>query len=1308
MAQSVVQVDLSDQAPDFRRLALQPGMGLIDKSGAHAAILRKWLGSCLALPRWQGNIVQYEVQSDEGIHLSPKRFEMLTAAECKGAFRPQIDAMLQKMEAAPARTGTERALRHVMLDRLKKLQSNPGQAAQAGVFGKYLDPNGVWQLAWLWGYERKTSDPGTPALCKKPACHSLAVLNEDRRKCPACGAKLIGPRRSPTPMLAALLLLLLIGGGVFYYFNRPQAETPGEVAALNGQVLSIVGQRPVAGATVRVADTETEVQTDAEGKFELKELPVSNAETKLVVTAPGFLEEQVEVDPEKQGQNAMNIPLRGATSIRGKVRDKASDSPIVGATVSLPNWGVSVESDEEGRFQIADVPAGKTSIEIAKPGYDATTLEETLTSDAAGELDVQLAGQGKLVGRVIDALSPEKPIPGAQVYLLNTPLSTTTDSGGRFEIPGIPTGTVTIAVQAEGYQTESSDQELKATEIRPFPVALHGAGTVRGRVLNNATGKPMAGATVKLLHPKLNREPIQTNDRGEFEFRKLPPGQQAVKVTSDGFEESHANVLATEEPEAVEIALTGDATLTGTVMDAVEKKPIPNVEIRIKGTELTAKTGDDGKFEIKSIPGRPATVQVVGRGYRQQELPQTFETGKAATLNVELKGGTILSGLVKDELSKQPIAKAEVQLEGSTQKTQTDEEGRFRFEDLVAGPKSLKISATGYESTNQETELKTEEESTLEIGLKGDSVLVGKVVSSAGETPLEGAMIHLADGSRETKTDEKGEFRLENVPSGLKDIEISQAGYQTANVSRTMTAGEETSVEVVLSGAAALAGTVTNEEGRPLADASIEIADLSVGTATGDDGKFQVEGIVPGDAKVTVSAKGYYPEVKTANLMLEDVTSLGEIPLRAKPVEEQEDLARPFNVAAPDGRIVVDGTTRVDVGALIPRDDFRVRLERAGAKTGDVQVSMGWDNVNDIDLHVQAPSGEVIYYRNRNSRCGGELDVDMNAGSGGTNEPIENVYWPLNTAPRGKYKVLAHHYANHGAADPTEFRVAVKNDSEVNYYTGKLNPNEKVLVCEFERLTGPEPVLITDGPPNAIVVPGNGENGNPTTTVVVNENDDGRRNRKVVPVYNRTDEEQANHRLKLARDLIALGKNDAAKRWLDDVVDRYPHTRAGKKAQELLDELAGGGSGDTVVADGIYLADLTPVRKNVGGTLKPRKVRIGGDEKHHSLWTRTSIPNPPASVEYALGRKYSRLSGAVGIDDSGNADRTRVSTQFHIVGDGKKLWSSNFLRDPGKTERFEVDVSNVNNLKILTNSNGTPSHYPVWVESWLAGIGSTD
>lgn len=84
------------------------------------------------------------------------------------------------------------------------------------------------------------------------------------------------------------------------------------------------------------------------------------------------------------------------------------------------------------------------------------------------------------------------------------------------------------------------------------------------------------------------------------------------------------------------------------------------------------------------------------------------------------------------------------------------------------------------------------------------------------------------------------------------------------------------------------------------------------------------------------------------------------------------------------------------------------RVSKAGGKKGEVQFALAWRNVNDVDLHVIAPSGEHISHLHRRSRCAGMLDVDMNV-EGESEEPIENVRWITN-APLGRYTILVNFF----------------------------------------------------------------------------------------------------------------------------------------------------------------------------------------------------------------------------------------------------------------------------------------------------------
>ena len=133
--------------------------------------------------------------------------------------------------------------------------------------------------------------------------------------------------------------------------------------------------------------------------------------------------------------------------------------------------------------------------------------------------------------------------------------------------------------------------------------------------------------------------------------------------------------------------------------------------------------------------------------------------------------------------------------------------------------------------------------------------------------------------------------------------------------------------------------------------------------------------------------------------------------------------------------------------------EFKKRLEREEAKSGDVQFSLMWNNFNDLDLHAICPSGELIYFGHRKSKCGGELDVDMNV-SPTSEEPVENIYWPPNGAPLGHYQVLVNHFKNHGRSgcqDPTSFKVAVSIGGRVQEFTDSISHGEeKKLIYEFD------------------------------------------------------------------------------------------------------------------------------------------------------------------------------------------------------------------------------------------------------------------
>lgn len=100
-------------------------------------------------------------------------------------------------------------------------------------------------------------------------------------------------------------------------------------------------------------------------------------------------------------------------------------------------------------------------------------------------------------------------------------------------------------------------------------------------------------------------------------------------------------------------------------------------------------------------------------------------------------------------------------------------------------------------------------------------------------------------------------------------------------------------------------------------------------------------------------------------------------------------------------------------------------ITAVGVGTGEIQVSVSWDAPSDVDLHVVDPSGEEIYFGNRQSESGGELDLDSNPACSLDNVNNENITWPEDGAPRGEYVVRVNYWADCGVAE-TNYVVTIQ------------------------------------------------------------------------------------------------------------------------------------------------------------------------------------------------------------------------------------------------------------------------------------------
>ena len=135
-----------------------------------------------------------------------------------------------------------------------------------------------------------------------------------------------------------------------------------------------------------------------------------------------------------------------------------------------------------------------------------------------------------------------------------------------------------------------------------------------------------------------------------------------------------------------------------------------------------------------------------------------------------------------------------------------------------------------------------------------------------------------------------------------------------------------------------------------------------------------------------------------------------------------------------------------------PSQELRINAP-SQLSSGDIQITLKWDGINDLDLHVIEPSGERIFFQNKNTSSGGHLEVDANAGCGSVmDNPVENIYWPSGRAPEGRYEVLVHYFKNCEDPFDTPFIVEILIDGELQVFEDTISTVDQFInIMLFER-----------------------------------------------------------------------------------------------------------------------------------------------------------------------------------------------------------------------------------------------------------------
>ncbi|MCG3135378.1 MAG: hypothetical protein HMLKMBBP_03012 [Planctomycetes bacterium] len=399
------------------------------------------------------------------------------------------------------------------------------------------------------------------------------------------------------------------------------------------------------------------------------------------------------------------------------------------------------------------------------------------------------------------------------------------DEGGGGGAEATASGDPAAATQANEGPAAQGTGGTRKPKAAPPPMQIAGHGTVRGVVRFYKGRKPAAGLPLALRQGEAPAIAAVTDSDGQFRFEKVPAGGgYELRGESKGF--------APIEVTGIDVAPDGTADL-GTLWLAVP------VDVLVEVVDPTGKGIAD------------AEVSLFSSGREEAQNPAQNDWDDDAQL-------------------QRMLALTSTARPSKTSKTGGD--GRTQVKGLMPGLWRVTATAKGRATVSRHGVLLLPDAAPQPVRL-----LLGAAHSLSGDVrdesdkPLAAVRVIAARGQSwnapldkwDAVTDEKGAYRIDGLPSGPMQIYLLRPGQPLLQVGQTAIP-DNARFDIRLRPAGTIRGTVTSEDGKPVAGAEIRASMQQswtpIGTTTDKDGKYVLANLPAGPiGYFRTSAPGFVP-----------------------------------------------------------------------------------------------------------------------------------------------------------------------------------------------------------------------------------------------------------------------------------------------------------------------------------------------------------------------------------------------------------------------------------------------------------------